>query len=118
MRVAGESCQHCGFLPQRPPKSIVFRDGDLAMVDRARRTAEGLPDPAERMRWHGMLTHIANDRGYKPGWVAHKFKEKFGAWPAARAVMPIEPSREVLSWVRSRNIAWAKAQEKINRTAA
>ena len=35
----------------------------------------------DAQRWHGMFAHIANERGYKPGWVAHKFKEKFGAFP-------------------------------------
>jgi hypothetical protein len=65
-----------------------------------------------RMQWHAMLAHIAADRGYKPGWVAHKFKEKFGVWPPVRSVQPIEPSLEVLSWVRSRNIAFAKAKER------
>ena len=57
-----------------------------------------------------MLTHIAEERGYKPGWIAHKYKEKFGHWPTRRYVPAIEPSREVLSWVRSRNIAYAKAR--------
>jgi hypothetical protein len=57
-----------------------------------------------------MLTHIAEERGYKPGWIAHKFKEKFGHWPTRRYVPQIEPSPEVLSWVRSRNIAYAKAR--------
>ncbi len=67
-------------------------------------------DPNEKMRWHGMLMHIAVNRGYKPGWAAFKFKEKFGTWPIARSAQPIEPTPEVLSWVRSRNIAYAKAK--------
>ena len=68
------------------------------------------PSEIEKDRWHGMLTHIAEERGYKPGWIAHKFKEKFGHWPTRRYVPQIEPSPEVLSWVRSRNIAYAKAR--------
>jgi DNA repair protein RadD len=111
MRVAGEACQHCGFLPQRPPRAIVFRDGDLALVDRKHRKPQAVSDPHERMRWHGMLTYIATKEGYKPGWIAHKFKEKFGHWPPTRNVTAIEPSPEVLSWVRSRNIAYAKARK-------
>jgi len=58
-----------------------------------------------------MLTAIARERGYQPGWVAHKFKEKFHDWPPTRHVMPIEPSAEVRSWVRSRLIAYAKAKQ-------
>jgi DNA repair protein RadD len=117
MRVAGEPCPNCGFLPQRPPQSIVFKDGDLALVDRKNRTTATAFDPHERMRWHAMLAHIAADRGYKAGWVTYKYKEKFGGWPASRDVTPIEPTREVLSWVRSRNIAWAKAQQKATNAA-
>jgi DNA repair protein RadD len=110
MRVGGEPCRHCGFLPQRPPQTISFKDGDLALVDRKSRTAEPVRDPHERMHWHAMLAHIAITRGYKPGWAAHKFKEKFGNWPAVRTITPQHPSPEVLAWVRSRNIAFAKAK--------
>jgi DNA repair protein RadD len=110
MRTAGEACPHCGFLPQRRPDAIVFKEGELARLDRNNGKAPSMFDPNLRMCWHGMLTHIAAERGYKAGWVAHKFKEKFGDWPATRSAVPIEPSLEVLSWVRSRNIAYAKAQ--------
>lgn len=110
IRVAGQACRHCGFLPQRPPQAVPFTDGDLALVDRQHRTAQQMIDPNVRIRWHGMLTYIAAERGYRAGWVAHKFKEKFGTWPAVRTITPIEPSAEVLSWVRSRNIAYAKSR--------
>ena len=113
IRIAGEACQHCGFLPQRPPKAIVFAEGDLALVDRQRRAAQAISDPNERMRWHGMLTHIAIEHGYKGGWISHKFKEKFGTWPATRSAQPMQPTPEVLSWVRSRNIAYAKAKQAV-----
>jgi superfamily II DNA or RNA helicase len=112
IRIAGEACRHCGFLPQRPPKAIVFADGDLALVDRQRRTAPKISDPNERMQWHGMLTAIAIERSYKGGWISHKFREKFGTWPATRSAQPMQPTPEVLSWVRSRNIAYAKAKER------
>jgi DNA repair protein RadD len=108
--LAGEACQRCGFLPQRAPKPVAFRDGDLARVDRGQRTAQTISDPAEHVRWHAMLTHIAGEHGYKSGWVSHKFREKFGMWPAVRHIRPIEPSPEVLSWVRSRIIAFAKTR--------
>jgi hypothetical protein len=47
------------------------------------------------------LAYIANQRGYKAGWAS------------LRSITPHEPSPEVLLWVRSRNIAWAKAQQKL-----
>ncbi len=110
IRIAGEACQHCGFLPQRPPKAVVFSNGDLALVDRQAPTAPKISDPNERMKWHAMLTAIAIERGYKGGWISHKFREKFGTWPATRSAPPMQPTPEVLAWVRSRNIAYAKAK--------
>ena len=106
LRMGGKPCPCCGFLPRRPAEYVPHIDGDLGLVEGGR-TKAGVFDPAE---WHGMLTHIAQQRGYKPGWIAHKFKEKFGHWPQKRYVPAIEPSAEVLSWVRSRNIAYAKSR--------
>ena len=81
VRVAGEACFHCGFLPQRPPRPVPIRDGELGLVDRARRAKGNVYSPEERERWHAMLIWIASERDYKPGWAAHKYKEKFGTWP-------------------------------------
>jgi DNA repair protein RadD len=104
LRLGGKPCPNCGFLPKRPAEYTPHVEGNLGLVTNGKAKA-GVFDPAE---WHAMLTHIAEERGYKPGWIAHKFKEKFGFWPTRRYVPAIEPSREVLSWVRSRNIAYAK----------
>jgi superfamily II DNA or RNA helicase len=111
VRVAGEPCFHCGYMPAPPPRSVEFDDGELGPVDRDRRTKPIVYDPAERDRWHAMLVQIGMERGYKAGWSAHKYKEKFGAWPPwGSAPQPIPPSPEVRSWVRSRIIAYAKAR--------
>lgn len=64
-----------------------------------------------------MLTAIAIERGYDPGWIAHKYKEKFGTWPAIRKVTPQPPTPEVKSWVRSRQIAYAKSRQKLKAAA-
>jgi superfamily II DNA or RNA helicase len=114
IRVAGEPCPHCGFLPQRPPRSISMINGDLGLVEGGRAKAPN-DDPFIRSQWLGMLTAIASEGGYKPGWTDYKFKEKFGTWPPRAAVQPITPSPEVRAWVRSRNIAYHKAQQKARR---
>lgn len=112
LRVAGEKCRHCGFLPKRPPEAIPFRDGDLGRVDRNRHAAVTEHD---RARWHAMLIWIGRERGYEKwrGWAAHKFRDKFNSYPPwGSSPEPIMPSPEVRAWVRSRNIAYAKAQQK------
>jgi superfamily II DNA or RNA helicase len=107
LRLGGQPCPHCGFVPSRPAQYVPIADGELGLVQNGRaRAAER--DPAVRAQWHAMLASIALERGYKPGWAAYKFKEKFGDWPTTRSVAPIDASPEVLSWVRSRMIAYAK----------
>jgi DNA repair protein RadD len=120
LRVGGEACRHCGFKPAPPPKYLPFIDGDLGLVARNGEVWNHRSS-AEQLEWLRMLTAIALERGYKSGWIAHKFKEKFDTWPARGNVEPQPPSREVLSWVRSRQIAYAKGREKgrnAERTAA
>jgi superfamily II DNA or RNA helicase len=109
LRVGGKPCDNCGYLPQRSPKAIVV-EGELGLVEGGKKPKPG-HTPADQTRWHGMLAYVARERGYKPGWAAHKFKEKFGAYPAWGVTPePIPPSRECLSWVRSRQIAFAKGR--------
>jgi hypothetical protein len=62
-----------------------------------------------------MLIWIGRERGYEKwrGWAAHKFRDKFNSYPPwGSSPEPIMPSPEVRAWVRSRNIAYAKAQQK------
>jgi DNA repair protein RadD len=105
-------CGACGWMPQPRARSVDFEDGELGLVTNGRANAQ-VYTGEEKDRWHAMLRHIALERGYNPGWVGHYFKQKFGHWPTRRYPTPIGPSPEVLNWVRSRLIAYAK-----RRTAA
>jgi superfamily II DNA or RNA helicase len=108
--IAGEPCSACGFLPTPPPLPFTVGAGDLGLVT-GRRAIPTVYDPAARAQWHAMLLWIASERSYKPGWAAHKYKEKFGAFPAwGSNPEPIPPTPEVRSWVRSRQIAYAKGR--------
>jgi superfamily II DNA or RNA helicase len=112
LRVGGLPCPACGFLPQRPAQYVAHAEGDLALVTSGRKAgAAVIYDPVARERWHGMLAYIAHERGYQHGWISHKFKEKFGTWPAwGSSPVPIEPTPEVRSWIRSRQLAFAKSR--------
>ena len=105
-------CGHCGWLPKPRARDVEVADGELGLVIGGRARAP-LYDPATCARWHGMLAFIARNRGYKPGWTAHKYREKFGSYPPwGTVVEPIAASPEVYSWVKSRQIAFAKARNR------
>jgi DNA repair protein RadD len=109
LRSSGERCRHCGFMPIRPPQHLSVIDGDLGRVTRDRRVTA---DPVDMASWHAQLTFIGRERGYKAGWERHKYREKFGVWPPWGVTpAPKEPTAEVRAWVRSRMIAYAKAQQ-------
>jgi DNA repair protein RadD len=109
LRTGGEACRHCGFLPAPKPKRIEVIDGHLGLVSNG--SAQARVYTSEEMHeWHCQLAYIAEQRSYKSGWIAHKFKEKFNAWPPRVPVVPVPPSYEVASWVKSRMIAYAKAR--------
>jgi DNA repair protein RadD len=112
LRTPGQACPNCGFLPQRRGDAISFRDGELARVNAGGRNVSSY-GAAERQRWLQELAHIGRARSYKAGWASYKYKDKFGLWPPyGIAVTPKPATAEVLGWVRSRDIAFAKARQK------
>ena len=107
VRFQGKPCPVCGWRPVAKPRYVEIEDGELGEVGRDRSVRAFQIDPTA---FHRQLVYIANERGYKPGWAAHKYKEKFGAWPRARSVEPMLPDPATRSWVRSRQIAFARSQ--------
>jgi superfamily II DNA or RNA helicase len=112
IRTAGEPCPHCGFMPKRPGEYFSVIEGDLAHLERDYRAPAHQHSAEDRHRFHAMLAHIGRERGYRRGWAAHKYREKFGQWPATNNIAPIPPSAEVIAWERHCRIKYAKAMQK------
>ncbi len=53
-----------------------------------------------------------NPRPYSRGWASHKYREFFDVWPHGLRDVPAAPSQELLHWLRSRAIAYAKGGKK------
>jgi DNA repair protein RadD len=112
IRTAGKPCPECGHMPKRPGDYHAVIDADLALLD-INGQHQAAYSPEQRQAFYQQLLFIAHQRGYKSGWAGHKFKEKFGRWPSfERDLPPQPPSPEVASWVRHRQIAYAKAMQK------
>jgi DNA repair protein RadD len=97
---------------RRPPKkNCQFIDEDLAIVAR-NGTAASYFTPDQRKEFFAQLRAVAQLRGYKDGWVGHKFRERFGHFPPweFRGLQPAAPSESTLRWVKSRAIAFAKSR--------
>ncbi len=104
---AVRKCPSCGFMTV-PQTKHVHIEGELEQVCGKAIKA----DKTCKQRWYSMLLHIADERGYKPGWAANKYREKFGVWPRGLSEIRRSPDAEVRNFVLSRQIAWAKSSRR------
>ena len=73
----------------------------------------------DRRLWFAALLSLkqealARGKNYKPTWPACQFREKFGEWPPRDwtwSLEPAPPTIEIRNFVRSRQIAFAKARQ-------
>jgi superfamily II DNA or RNA helicase len=106
VRLEGQPCPACGWHHVRTPRLVEVSAGELGQVSPDRSVQ---PIPQDQQSFHQQLAWIAKQRGYKPGWVAHKYKQRFGAWPPQRLVEPRHPHPATLAWVRAGARAYARA---------
>ena len=102
-------CYHCGWEPKPRARDVEFEDGTLGLVVGGKSRAK-IPTVQEKIAFHAELRWLADNRGYKPGWAAHQYKNKFGVFPPWdwNDRPTCEPTATTLSWVKSRQIAYAK----------
>jgi DNA repair protein RadD len=112
VRFSVRPCTACGWRPRPKPEALDVIDGELSHVDRQRNVEARAMTTAERLSFYAQLLWMARERGYKSGWAAHQFKAKFRSWPPNQDIAAAPPEPATRSWVRSRAIAWAKAQQK------
>ena len=66
---------------------------------------------ADKATFYAELRGYAEARGYADGWIAHKYREKFGVWPndpRVKSSPPISPLLSTRNWIISRQIAFAR----------
>jgi len=112
VRLEGHPCTRCGWRPQPKARAVDVVDGELGHVDRELAVKGRQVSANDKLRFYAQLLWIAAERSYQRGWAAHKYREKFGTWPSTKYAQPVAPDPEVRSWVRSRQIAWARARAK------
>lgn len=102
-----DTCAHCGHQRVRS-NSVIAVAGEMEEID----TVASKADRETKQIWYSGLRWICKERGYKEGWAANKYKEKFGVWPRKLAEAEVPPPPELIRWVKSRNIAWAKSPRR------
>jgi superfamily II DNA or RNA helicase len=111
-------CPGCGFVATVVSK-IKPEDGELRELKP--KAKKPLPEgnmmtQTEKALFFAELKGYAFQQGYKDGWAANKYRERIGTWPASdmKNVLPLVPRPSTASWIKSRNIAWAKSKARVN----
>ena len=99
-------CDECGFERQNP-RDIINVPGELTELDVANRKLV-----IDNQQFYSEILYYSRSKGYNDGWVAHKYKEKFGVWPRGLKQDPLPPSIATSKWIKSRLIAYAKGKNK------
>jgi len=97
-------CSHCGHVRQR--KALV------ETVNGVMKELTGNLSRVDKQQFYSELVFVAQSRGYKPGWSAVKYKEKYGVYPRGLQDVPETPSHATLKWIQSRQIAYSKSKRR------
>ena len=102
-------CPECGYQLRPAARTVQTLDGELVEINVGATVEE-----QDRAVFYAELRGFARRRGYKPGWAAVNFRERFGDWPPRAWNYGAEaaPSVTTERWIKSRLIAWAKSQAR------
>jgi hypothetical protein len=98
-------CPECGYFFAPKGKEVKTLDGELVEI------GEHLDrKDQDRQAFLAELRGIAQERNFKPGWAAHKYKEKYGDWPPRSFgdTPSATPSITTRRWVKSQYDAWRR----------
>jgi ribosomal protein L32 len=96
-------CSHCGFVRQRR-NEVIDQPGELVELEGKSVTK------MDKQEFYSELLFMSDARGYKEGWAAWKFKEKFGVFPRSLEKVQRPVSLKTLNWLKSKAIAYSKGR--------
>ena len=103
-------CPKCGFAPRYGEDTEVDETRGLKKLGKSKAKAHTKED---KQRFYSELLGYRKQaaKKYSDGWVAHKYRAKFGVWPKSMNGSVLEPTPTTLNWIKSQNIAWAKSRK-------
>ena len=107
------TCPSCGFTVD-PKNKVEHAAGELYEVERKGKKKVPEPSMEDKEDFYRELVRYQQLKGYKDGWAANCYREKYHVWPANFFKQSPAPtiSAGTHSWVKHRNIALAKARQK------
>ncbi len=123
-------CPICGFAAKKP-NTVKVAAGELKKLEKPtiynkvaqpakkpiekKEKAKPLKERITKQDAYSQLMYIADDRGYKPGWAANKYREIFEVWPRGLKDSKVEPGNAILNFVKSKAIGYGKSIAKFKK---
>lgn len=109
----------CGY-ESKKESDLSEGAGQLARIDGGKagpKKAE--PTLFERQEWYAQLRGYQLAKNKSDGWLAHAYKDKFGAYPNdMRNVLPMKVGPEVSNYIKAKAIRYAKGMQKYGQRKA
>lgn len=106
-------CPACGFAPEKQHEGEEFDSELEELVPAAKQKLNRKTPPEEKAKFYAGLLGYAERKGYKRGWAANQYREKFGVWPNAyKDVNAQPPGEEVMRWVKHQEIKFRYSKGK------
>jgi DNA repair protein RadD len=105
-------CVACGH-EMAAQTDVVETDAKLIEFGKPHATTRSAPTVFEQAAFFAELKGYARQRDFAPSWAAYKFRERFGVWPdnpCVKHAEPLTPSLSTSNWIKSRQIAFARAR--------
>lgn len=111
LHASHRTCPSCGA--ERKRRALVDQvPGELVEIDGNKLNRSTSWD--DKRAFIAGLRCYAAQHGYKDGWVAHKYKQRFGVWPndpRVRDQPAAEYGLDLARWLKSQAIRYAKARQ-------
>jgi superfamily II DNA or RNA helicase len=99
-----KTCPDCGHEMVAQGQAVPVHEADLVEITTK-------PKPLEKSQFYAELLGYCKQHGKGDNFALAIFKNKFGEWPyGKKSIQPAEPSPDVLGYIKSRQIAWAKCR--------
>ena len=107
--VASLTCPNCGYHFTALAESFTIVDGELVPFSDENKNELSL---LEQMRFFTELMWYQRHKGYKPGWAAYAYKERFKTWPPRQwnTYDPTPMSLATQRYIKYMNIRRAKSK--------
>ena len=108
-QMTGYRCKACGYTVSRDEQ---IEDDGKMLVELTGSSANRKDTRETKEQFYSELIHYGKTKGYKDGWSANQYKEKYGVWPnkiAPHATDTISPM--ITGWIRHQAIKRAKGKQ-------